>query len=189
MAFPAFLQRLHQLGTGAPAPPPPPAPAPTYTTTTPTTSGCPFGFGGSAAIDAAADAERQPTTTSSTTPTPPLPPPLFGAKKVQLLYETYIHLPDLRDVSLMCMCMCTHKCVGWHRGLNLKQPSAPDPPPTNPTTNTGVGAPSDGEARAGAVLRRGLPRARDRLLPNSTHAGGHARVCREAPPGGAGRRG
>lgn len=61
-------------------------------------SGCPFGFGAAAAPAFPASPEPEAERAGGLVSPPPLPPPLFGQKKVMLLYEQYIHLPALRDV-------------------------------------------------------------------------------------------
>lgn len=80
---------------GAPPPHPGADATPTNTDTPPddTNSGrsaCPFGFGGGGGP---VEAQEEKGEGGSH------PPPLFGRQRVQVLYEKYIHLPALRDVS------------------------------------------------------------------------------------------
>lgn len=81
---PMPLEAQEEKGEGAP-----PSHVSTSTTsTTSSSSGCPFGFGGPMIVESGSEPAAPQ----------PLPPPLFGQKKVQLLYERYIHLDALRDV-------------------------------------------------------------------------------------------
>lgn len=60
----------------------------TTTSTISSSGGCPFGFGGPMIVESGSEPAAPQ----------PLPAPLFGQKKVQLLYERYIHLDALSDV-------------------------------------------------------------------------------------------